>query len=400
MPCQVWSTGFFDKNVVGTANALTGGFRQCRWRHYLFHHARRLRFLRREGYAPGPAWRLTFIIPLVFVILTGVCLLLLCPDTPDGSWKDRALHAQQNFQSHAAGASPTSVIVDVPGAITDKTSSDGDKPVYADEKKPHPEFDHEAAMTQDEMIQAVEGEVIQKPTLKEALPVIFSLQTVFHIATYMCSFGGELAINSILASYYSKNFPLLSQTEAANWAAMFGFLNFVSRPLGGVISDLLYTYLGKNLWYKKAWILTCGIVTGAVLIIIGQLDPHNQSTMYGLIALMAFFLEAGNGANFALVPHVHPFANGIVSGLTGAGGNLGGVIFAIIFRFVDGGTNYAKGILDHRSHAHWSQPVGQLDPAPAEGPAWWPLRAPLCFYKKVALYQLFSFSLVRFRTLG
>jgi NNP family nitrate/nitrite transporter-like MFS transporter len=26
MLCQVWSTAFFDKNVVGTANALTGGF--------------------------------------------------------------------------------------------------------------------------------------------------------------------------------------------------------------------------------------------------------------------------------------------------------------------------------------------------------------------------------------
>lgn len=26
VPCQVWSTGFFDKNVVGTANSITGGF--------------------------------------------------------------------------------------------------------------------------------------------------------------------------------------------------------------------------------------------------------------------------------------------------------------------------------------------------------------------------------------
>lgn len=26
VPCQVWSTGFFDKNVVGTANALVGGW--------------------------------------------------------------------------------------------------------------------------------------------------------------------------------------------------------------------------------------------------------------------------------------------------------------------------------------------------------------------------------------
>ncbi len=26
VPCQVWSTGFFDKNVVGTSNALTAGW--------------------------------------------------------------------------------------------------------------------------------------------------------------------------------------------------------------------------------------------------------------------------------------------------------------------------------------------------------------------------------------
>lgn len=26
VPCQVWCTAFFDKRVVGTANALTGGF--------------------------------------------------------------------------------------------------------------------------------------------------------------------------------------------------------------------------------------------------------------------------------------------------------------------------------------------------------------------------------------
>lgn len=55
---------------------------------------------------------------------------------------------------------------------------------------------------------------------------------------------------------------------------------------------------------------------------------------------MAFFLEAGNGANFSYVPHVHPQANGVVSGITGAMGNLGGIIGAIIFRY--NGMDYAK----------------------------------------------------------
>jgi MFS transporter, NNP family, nitrate/nitrite transporter len=62
--------------------------------------------------------------------------------------------------------------------------------------------------------------------------------------------------------------------------------------------------------------------------------------MFGLTAGMAFFLEAGNGANYALVPHVHPHANGIVSGVTGSAGNFGGIIFAIIFRECK--TDYAK----------------------------------------------------------
>ena len=342
MPCQVWSTGFFDKNVVGTANALTGGFGNAGGGiTYFIMPAVYDSFVVR-GYAPGPAWRLTFIVPLIVVIATGLALLLLCPDTPDGRWGERVLHAQQHLQSHTAIPTSPTGVVDVPGAITEKMSSEGDKSINVDEKKLPPQFDHEAQMTPDDMVRTIEGEIIQKPTFQEALPVIFSLQTAFHVLTYMCSFGTELAINSILAAYYAKNFPKLGQTQSADWAAMFGFLNFVSRPLGGVVGDFLYNNLGKNLWYKKSWIHVCGLLSGAVLIIIGQLDPHNQSTMFGLVALMAFFVEAGNGANFALVPHVHPFANGILSGLTGAGGNLGGVIFAIIFRFVDNGTDYAK----------------------------------------------------------
>lgn len=99
---------------------------------------------------------------------------------------------------------------------------------------------------------------------------------------------------------------------------------FSSRPLGGVIADLLYTHVSPNLWLKHAWISFVGITSGAFLIAIGLVNPHHEATMFGLIAGMAFFLEAGNGANFALVPHVHPHANGVFSGLVGGVGNLGG----------------------------------------------------------------------------
>ncbi len=104
---------------------------------------------------------------------------------------------------------------------------------------------------------------------------------------------------------------------------MFGLLNVVARPLGGIISDLLYKRF-HNVWVKKMWIHFLGVIAGAFLIAIGALNSHNQNTMFGLIAGFAIFLEGCNGANFSLVPHVNPNANGVVSGMTGATGNLGG----------------------------------------------------------------------------
>lgn len=63
--------------------------------------------------------------------------------------------------------------------------------------------------------------------------------------------------------------------------------------------------------------------------------------MAGLISGgTAFFLEGANGMNYSLVPHVHPYANGIVSGFVGASGNLGGIVFACIF--LEEGEKYGK----------------------------------------------------------
>lgn len=59
--------------------------------------------------------------------------------------------------------------------------------------------------------------------------------------------------------------------------------------------------------------IALGVVMGAFELAIGFADPSGQSTMFGLMAGLAFFLEAANGANFALVPHAHPSANGLFS---------------------------------------------------------------------------------------
>ena len=103
--------------------------------------------------------------------------------------------------------------------------------------------------------------------------------------------------------------------------------------MGGIVGDLLYKWTGGSLWAKKANIVFVGVISGVFLIAIGLTNPNEEAMMFGLIAGMAVFLEAGNGANFALVPHVHPYANGILSGVVGATGNAGGKyeLFVVLY---------------------------------------------------------------------
>ncbi|KAI6783706.1 Nitrate transporter-like protein [Emericellopsis cladophorae] len=354
VPCQVWCTGFFDKNVVGTANAFAGGFGNAGGGlTYVIMPAVFDAFVHNHGMSEHKAWRVTFVVPLMCLIACGVSMFLLCPETPLGKWNERAQRVQENL---AAFDLSDASVVNVPGHITDRPSPSS---VSSSSRKDEEKGDmsrrdiqalsRNGSFSKEEAQATAQAEVVVKPSFKEMMAVFCSLQTFFHVATYACSFGGELAINSILSSYYKKNFPHLDQTLAGNYASIFGFLNFVTRPLGGIIADILYTRFGGNLWLKKAWITVCGLLTGGLLILIGQIDPSEANgssigLMVGLISLMAIFHEAGNGANFALVPHVHPHANGIVSGATGGGGNLGGVVFAIIFRFMNKGSDYAMGL--------------------------------------------------------
>lgn len=335
VPCQVWTTGFFDRNVVGTANALVGGWGNSGGGITYFVMPAIYDSLKNDrGLSSHVSWRVAFIVPFILITAVATGLLLLTDDTPTGKWSERAAAVPAAHHTHHT-------VVSTGGDLTDKPSNTAGSISSNDEKKRATSpGDVETASGEVQVIDEFQHEVVVKPTLKEALKVMWSPQTLMLCAGYVCSFGGELAINSILGAYYLKNFPYLGQTTSGRWAAMFGLLNIITRPLGGFIGDLIYKWTNHNLWAKKFWIHFVGVMSGVFLIIIGKLNPHDLDTMIGLIAVMAIFLEAGNGANFALVPHIHPHANGILSGLVGASGNLGGIIFAIIFRYNK--TDYAR----------------------------------------------------------
>ncbi|KFY01032.1 hypothetical protein O988_02956 [Pseudogymnoascus sp. VKM F-3808] len=349
VPCQVWTTGYFDKNVIGSANALTAGWGNAGGGiTYYVMPAVFDSLVQHSGLAPNKAWRVAYIVPFIIIVVVALGMLFTCDDTPNGKWSDRAMPTE-------GGSSDNSIRgqIDTPSSVS--VSKDINN---IDEKYPQPISDVESQSDGTTYLDLAKSDYIVPPTRKEILHVVISPHTFALFGVYACSFGTELAVNSILGSYYEKNFPHLGQTEAGEWAAMFGLLNVLFRPLGGIVSDLIYkrtalsTEAGEwaamfgllnvlfrplggivsdliykrtqSVWAKKIWLIFLGVAAGAHLIAIGVSNPKSEATMFGLFVGLAGFMEAANGANFSLVPHVYPAANGIVSGTVGAAGNFGG----------------------------------------------------------------------------
>ena len=60
---------------------------------------------------------------------------------------------------------------------------------------------------------------------------------------YSACFGTELAMNTQLLRHFSNYFQMKS-TDAAAMVSIFDLANIFSRPLGGILSDVLFKRFG------------------------------------------------------------------------------------------------------------------------------------------------------------
>lgn len=143
---------------------------------------------------------------------------------------------------------------------------------------------------------------------------------------YFATFGSELAVVSMLPLFFSETFEL-SPVLAGMVASAYAFMNLMSRPGGGWISDRF----GRK---PTLLILTAGLAVGYFLM--GQVGSH-WPVWLAVVAAMAcsFFVQAGEGAVFATVPLIKRRMTGQIAGMTGAYGNVGAVTYLTILSFVD-----------------------------------------------------------------
>jgi len=179
---------------------------------------------------------------------------------------------------------------------------------------------------------------------------------------YFTNFGSELAVVSMLPLFFAETFNL-DPVLAGLVAGAYAFMNLMSRPAGGWISDKF----GRK---PTLMILTAGLAAGYALM--GVVDGTWPLWLAVVIAMgCSFFVQSGEGAVFAVVPLIKRRMTGQIAGMTGAYGNVGAVTFLTVLSFVDYSTFFyviaATALVGLFTLIFMDEPRGQIAEVAEDG---------------------------------
>lgn len=144
---------------------------------------------------------------------------------------------------------------------------------------------------------------------------------------YAACFGMELTVYGTMDDYLQNTFGL-SRSTAGNLVLSFALMNIFARTLGGYFGDLFGK--SKGLRGRVIFLTLILAAEGAMLSIFST----TTSFVLGIIFLIAFSLtvQMAEGATFSVVPFINKKAIGSISGIVGAGGNVGAFLAALFLK--------------------------------------------------------------------
>lgn len=199
---------------------------------------------------------------------------------------------------------------------------------------------------------------LNKSIFSEPVPEIHQYkfkQVVVLNILYFATFGSELAVISMLPLFFSETFEL-TPVMAGMVASAYAFMNLMSRPGGGWLSDKF----GRK---PTLLILTAGLAIGYFFM--GQVNSE-WPLWLAVVAAMAcsFFVQSGEGAVFATVPLIKRRMTGQIAGMTGAYGNVGAVCYLTVLSLVDYSTFFlviaGTAVLGFITLLFMEEPSGQI----------------------------------------
>ncbi|KAG0364808.1 High-affinity nitrate transporter 2.1 [Mortierella sp. AD032] len=319
VPCQYWASRMFSSNIVGTANAICGGFGNMGagvsyFLIPLIYNAFAL------GLPPHQAWRVTFVVPACLCILIAIADYFLGDDCPGDEWKNRDSSLEgHDFEKHG-----------LPRTASDCDSMDTSD---LDDEKPTGRKETTANAVR------VSGPVKQPSVLVDLLSQLKNPTVLILMIQYGTSFGVELAVDNMIGEFFHSHFGL-SQTTSGMLGSIFGLMNLFSRASGGMLADYVNTVIGEGIQGRMLVHFIVFFFQGVFLIGFSFAMGALSSSILVLV-LFSYCVQAGCGTTFSIVPFANPKSMGAVYGLVGAGGSIGSIVFNYIFKIY--GTNYVDG---------------------------------------------------------
>ncbi|WP_289037651.1 MFS transporter [uncultured Zobellia sp.] len=144
---------------------------------------------------------------------------------------------------------------------------------------------------------------------------------------YAASFGMELTVYGTMDDYLQNTFGLMRST-AGNLVLSFALMNIFARTLGGFFGDRFGKM--KGLRGRVVFLGIILAIEGCMLTIFST----TTSIAFGILFLIAFSLsvQMAEGATFSVVPFINKKAIGSISGIVGAGGNVGAFVAAMFLK--------------------------------------------------------------------
>jgi NNP family nitrate/nitrite transporter-like MFS transporter len=165
------------------------------------------------------------------------------------------------------------------------------------------------------------GQVFRRAPREVKFSALKDRRAIILAIAYFATFGSELCVVAFLPKYFFDKFHL-SAMAAGMLASVFGLANIAARPIGGWLADIA----------GRRRVLLCMLGASAVAYLAIATAPTLPLAIVAVV-VASFVVQAGAGAVFAIVPLISHTHTGRVAGLVGAAGNVGGVLFPLVFGY-------------------------------------------------------------------
>ncbi|MBP2833618.1 MFS transporter [Aquimarina sp. U1-2] len=144
---------------------------------------------------------------------------------------------------------------------------------------------------------------------------------------YAACFGMELTVYGTMDDYLQNTFQL-ERVTAGNLVLSFALMNIFARTLGGFFGDKFGKLKGL-----RGRVLFLAVILGIEGLMLSLFSGMTGLT-FGIIFLVGFSLtvQMAEGATFSVVPFINKKAIGFISGIVGAGGNVGAFVAALVLK--------------------------------------------------------------------